>query len=195
MPSVEQLRDFPWEQLNWLIVNQGEVLALLKAFQSNTSTNTSTEAEQETRLPEILPSWPSHPDIELSYSLLHRLHTHHAFSSNVNLVCTLGGLGVIALLASEEAFYVPAAKLAGFVRDTTGAGDCFTGYLVSGLMEVESANGEAIERILRTAVEVSVMMLSRISSDLAFLLQAAGICVQRQGATESIPYKSELVPS
>ena len=114
-------------------------------------------------------------------------------------MCTLGGLGVIALLASEEAFYVPAAKLAGFVRDTTGAGDCFTGYLVSGLMEVESANeglnGEAIGRKLRTAVEVSVMLLSRISSDLAFLLQAAGICVQRQGATESIPYKSELVPS
>ena len=155
MPSVEQLRDFPWVQLNWLIVNQGEVSALLRAFQSDKSTGTSTGVEQEIGLPKIPPSWPSHPGIQLSYSLLHSLHGHNTFSPNVNLVCTLGGLGVIALLASGEAFYVPAAKLAGPVKDTTGAGDCFTGYLVSGLMEVEGAEGEVIERILRTAVEVS----------------------------------------
>ncbi|CAL1710170.1 unnamed protein product [Somion occarium] len=176
IPSVEQLRIFPWSQLDWLLVNQGEALSLLRAFNSQTN-----ESSQNSHISIDIPSsWPSRPEIRAAYLLLHRLRANTAFSPKVNLVCTLGGLGVLALLNSGEGLYVPAAKLNGPVKDTTGAGDCFTGYLVAGLMEVEtdgrieSLAKDVVERILRRAIE------------------AAGICVQRPGATESIPYRTEL---
>lgn len=83
------------------------------------------------------------------------------------LVLTLGKDGVI-FQYREMNFYIEACDVE--VVDTTAAGDTFIGYLIAGMMSSENN----IETALRSA---------------AF---AAEICVQKKGAFDSIPYKSEL---
>ena len=86
---------------------------------------------------------------------------------NTNIVCTLGARGVMCVThdAGVRMTYVRAAEPAKGVKDTTGAGDCFTGYFVQGLMR----DKWEIEPVLRAAVE------------------AAGISVGVAGAMDSIP--------
>lgn len=164
MPSPDQLRTFPWSQLNWLILNQGEATSLLDAFSATTTPhNTDTSAID---LPDVI----TH-DV---FGLLRSLRHYPQFSPSINIVCTLGARGVLASAkGSDDPIYVPVAKLDGPVVDTTGAGDCFTGYLVAGLMEKKDprvlVDRNGLEQLLKTAV------------------QAAGLCVQVPGATESIP--------
>ncbi|KAF7369193.1 Ribokinase [Mycena venus] len=66
-------------------------------------------------------------------------------------------------------------KLQGTTRDTTGAGDCFTGYMVAGLIRLE---GKAT-----TADYVTVLKRA---------VQAAGMCVEKRGALASIPLAEEV---
>lgn len=91
-------------------------------------------------------------------------------------MCTLGSSGVLALIphleesvaSNDLVVYVPAAKIdPEGVRDTTGAGDCFTGYLVAGLMDLHDEQGggggvsgstlkkEDLVRVLERCVQVS----------------------------------------
>ncbi|KAI0078058.1 Ribokinase-like protein [Panus rudis PR-1116 ss-1] len=168
MPSPSQLQTFPWTQLSWLIVNQGEATSLLKAFAAHDVTAELRAAPK---------SWPKVKDVEHAYELLQRLHLHPTFSPSINLVCTLGGLGVIALVNElDEPVYVPAAKLDGPVRDTTGAGDCFTGYMVAELMRIQEERGRE-----HSLSEEDVKRVFGVATT------AAGMCVQVPGAMESIP--------
>jgi ribokinase len=83
------------------------------------------------------------------------------------IICvTLGSRGVVALAGGEH-LYVPARKVKAV--DTTGAGDCFVGALAAQL-----AQGAT----LRDA--------------LAYANTAASICVQRLGASPSMPTAAEL---
>lgn len=104
---------------------------------------------------------------------LQALHSVPGFSPEVNLVCTLGALGVLALVPSlnvsaneAKILYMPAARLDGSVVDTTGAGDCFTGYFIAGLMEayhdtcVRGLSKEIVMRVLKRAVEVRLTFIS-----------------------------------
>ncbi|KAJ7621326.1 Ribokinase-like protein [Roridomyces roridus] len=96
-----------------------------------------------------------------------------------NIVCTLGAHGVLANLTLLAAtIHIPAAELQGSERDTTGAGDCFTGYMVAGLMSLEAKNATP------TAADY-VAVLRRAT-------QAAGMCVEKAGALASIPLGSEV---
>lgn len=62
-----------------------------------------------------------------------------------NIICTLGSNGVLAYMPTfhqpktenetPSFMYLPAAKVVGGVKDTTGAGDTFAGYFVRGIME------------------------------------------------------------
>ncbi|KAI0783228.1 Ribokinase-like protein [Abortiporus biennis] len=172
LPSLAQIRSFPWKYVHWLILNQGEAIGLLTALR--------------TRIDGVKPSTPevdpSNQDpIGTTRKVLAALRAHPNVSISVNLVCTLGSRGVLVLLeGTAEPFdeiYVPSAKLqeGGRVVDTTGAGDCFTGFFVSGLMERCGTVSRAdVEAILKTAVE------------------AAALCVQRRGAMESIPSRCEV---
>lgn len=134
MPSEEDIQAFPWQNLSWLIVNEGEASALLNALGSSVSS-----------INQIPDGWPQDPSICSAYSTAQNLAHQKLFASRVNIICTLGPQGVLALLPSlAEPIYLPAAKLRGAVIDTTGAGDCFTGYLVAGLMELHQ-KGELLE--------------------------------------------------
>ncbi|KAJ7472432.1 Ribokinase-like protein [Mycena galericulata] len=159
MPTPEQLRAFPWKQLTWLIVNSGEALDLCKALDLAIEDVGASVSAVDAAKPLIL-----------------RLFSH---MPTTNLVCTLGADGVLAKFSlpdESEPVYLPAAKLQGTARDTTGAGDCFTGYMVAGLMRLEGQKATAADYI-------SVLKRST---------QAAGMCVEKAGALASIPLGAEV---
>jgi len=169
LPSDEEIQVFPWDRIDWLIVNEAEAEGLYCAV-------AGVSSPQRNGLP--------------TKELVFRLSQHLAFR-DVNIVCTLGADGVLAFLPTfhrpktvHEApsfMYLPAAPLVGDVKDTTGAGDCFTGYFVQGLMEYgpwgkagEGIREQDIVRILKTCVH------------------AAGMCVEKRGTIDSIPTRAEV---
>ena len=85
------------------------------------------------------------------------------------VIVTLGALG--AVIARGGALKRIAGRRAAVV-DTTGAGDCFCGYLAAGL-----ARGEDLEAAV---VEANI---------------AASIAVQSLGAASSIPSRTEIMPA
>ncbi|KAF7303855.1 Ribokinase [Mycena indigotica] len=149
MPTRNELQSFPWNQLTWLIVNEGEVSELctmldLAVPQQSTSPNKAAQS--------------------LVLTLSIRI-------PSTNIVCTLGADGVIAKFCLfPETVHVPAAQLSGPPLDTTGAGDCFTGYLVAGLMKLGST----------ATISEYLQVLQRAT-------KAAGMCVEKAGAASSIP--------
>lgn len=139
MLSPEELRAFPWDCLSWLIVNEGELLDLLQAMRIAGSSAAGPSADlRETAKRDML-----------------ALRNAQGFSSSVGIICTLGAQGVLCLPSgATDAMYLPAGKLEDKVRDTTGAGDCFAGYFVAGLMRNES-----VEDALKTCLTVCPLRL------------------------------------
>ncbi|KAJ6598243.1 Ribokinase-like protein [Mycena vulgaris] len=159
MPTPAELKAFPWHQLTWLIVNSGEAFDLCKALDLVVPAVSASASAVDTAKP-----------------LLSSLSSYLAMT---NVVCTLGADGVLAqftLLGESEPVHLPAAKLQGTTRDTTGAGDCFTGYMVAGLMRLEGqeATSEDYVSVLKRSV------------------QAAGMCVEKRGALASIPLAADV---
>jgi ribokinase len=148
MPSDAQLHSFPWTKLSWLIVNQGEAENLLRVIGED-SINQGNEAGYHA-------DWPNDDALRVAFSTFNRLSHSRALASTA-IVCTLGAAGVLASIQTpKETFYLPAATLQGDVRDTTGAGDCFTGYFVADLMQFgngQPSNAEMVE-LLRLSAQV-----------------------------------------
>lgn len=95
--------------------------------------------------------------------ILVQMHTQYP---NAKFVLTLGEDGVI-YTDKEKTIRKPAIKTA--VKDTTAAGDTFTGYFLSILFETGD-----VEKALETATK------------------ASSIAISRAGAASSIPYKNEV---
>lgn len=157
---------FPWDKVDWLVVNEEEARELFEAVGGGGGGG----------------GGGGDVPVQEARELVRALGALEAFR-NTSVVCTLGARGVLALRrrrpeaaadlgleVEREMVYVPAATLrgaGGVAKDTTGAGDCFAGYFVCGLMELADAyaaageDGKAemsqveLERILRVAVQVS----------------------------------------
>ncbi|PPQ99852.1 hypothetical protein CVT24_009603 [Panaeolus cyanescens] len=161
-----------WGRVDWLVVNKDEAAGLLESL------NVGGTAE-ELRVLDT-------PDV------LMKMHHTKTFE-NTGIVCTLGAEGVMVSVprfvkesirvngdgnGRDGLVFVPAAK-ATVVTDTTGAGDCFAGYFVRGLMELgvgrREITKEQLDEVLKRAV------------------QAAAICVEREGTIDSIPTREEDV--
>ncbi|KAF7324656.1 Ribokinase [Mycena kentingensis (nom. inval.)] len=142
MPTPDELKFFPWDKLTWLVVNAGEAADLCSHLGLRVA-------------PSDLDSSPK------TASLLIALASH---MPRTNIVCTLGADGVLAkLLVEPDPVHLPAATLDGPPLDTTGAGDCFTGYMVAGLMALAGKMTSDYLQVLRRAT------------------QAAGMCVEKAG--------------
>lgn len=156
LPGPAEIVNFPWHKVDWLIVNEGEALDLYKAF-------TNTDLEKCTAIRNA-----SEPESirEVIVSL-----SEQSSLSKTNIICTLGKHGVLAFMPvfhkpkspcdATTFLYLPAAELKGSTRDTTGAGDCFTGYFVECLMEFgphaiigTEVQEEDVARILKICVQV-----------------------------------------
>ena len=129
--------DFPWDSLNWLIVNEGELHSLSSAFHVGPGRNPPPEDQR------FFPLFR-----------MDRLSSKLGEKNQVNIICTLGANG-IAVVNGMEAFILPAARLLGGLKDTTGAGDCFTGYFAAGL-----ARPGGIVKTLEMALTVSDLLAS-----------------------------------
>ncbi|KAJ3986041.1 Ribokinase-like protein [Lentinula detonsa] len=176
MLSDAEIELFTWNKLSWLIVNEGEAFDLYKSLSGDTP---------DIPIPDVNGS--SFVNIP-AYSTLFRLSS---CIPKTNIVCTLGAAGVLALVPSlqetadastalnSDPIFLPVAKLQNGVIDTTGAGDCFTGYLVAGLMKLHDEGVKALRR-------------EDVMSILKRCVQAAGMCVEKRGAMESIPLAREV---
>ncbi|GAW04130.1 ATP-binding protein [Lentinula edodes] len=138
VPSDAEIKEFPWDKITWLIVNEREASDICQALFSG--------------------------------------------APHINVP----GSGVLALVpslqdstASSEPILLPAAKLQDGVVDTTGAGDCFTGYLVAGLMKMHDERSKVLQR-------------KEVISILKRCVQASGMCVEKRGALESIPHAKDV---
>jgi ribokinase len=152
MLSEPELLSFPWSTVDWLIVNETEATDLLRALGTPNSGLASAA-------PSALSGAVGSPSVLTAYSVIARLTQHAYFSSTTRIVCTLGSLGVLALdPALPEPIYVPALVLTGGVLDTTGAGDCFAGYFVAGLMKLHDEGRQPgvgeLRRVLERCVKV-----------------------------------------
>lgn len=152
MPSDAEILAFPWSKLTWLIVNEGEASDMFKTLSGSGSAHTN---------PDITGSPYAHLS---AYLVLIQLSSQ---IPKTNIVCTLGAAGVLALvpsLESSEPIFLPAAKLEKGVADTTGAGDCFAGYMVAGLMKLHDEGTKLLQRehvisVLKRCVQGSISFL------------------------------------
>jgi ribokinase len=92
-----------------------------------------------------------------------------------NLVVTQGNCGSIAIDSSCKVIKMDAFKNENPPIDTVGAGDCYTGYLLSNIIEQENRNGR-----------YDLMEAMKVAS------AAASIKVERSGAFEGIPNLEEV---
>lgn len=155
MLSTAEVQQFPWAGIDALIVNEGEAEELLAAFGASAPAG-SNFADALARV--------------------------DAFARVSWLVVTRGGRGVTAAIqldpatsTARESFDLGAAPAS--VRDTTGAGDTFAGYLVSGIMQLHSDRTTVNAGIARAEAEL-VLRTATV---------AAAIAVEADGAMESIP--------
>jgi ribokinase len=130
MLTPDELRAFPWSALNWLIVNEGEIQDLLRAFGAESASEDASV-------------------------LIKELYAAEGFDKKVKVVCTLGAEGVMWAVDGQglKVGKLPAGKLEKGVKDTTGAGDCFLGYLTAGLMR-----GESLEAALQNCLAVCPLL-------------------------------------
>ncbi|KAJ3894480.1 Ribokinase-like protein [Lentinula edodes] len=173
VPSDAEIKEFPWDKITWLIVNEREASDICQALFSG-APDINVSGSGEAACANISGS---------AYPILLRLSSQFP---KTNIVCTLGAAGVLALVpslqdstASSEPILLPAAKLQDGVVDTTGAGDCFTGYLVAGLMKMHDERSKVLER-------------KEVISILKRCVQASGMCVEKRGALESIPHAKDV---
>ena len=148
IPADAELHAFPWTALSWLIVNEGEAKSLLRMIGGKPMIHKVKEGYPV--------NWPDDNDLRLAFSTLNELRQSERLVST-GVVCTLGAAGVLASICGlKEILYFPAAALEGSVRDTTGAGDCFAGYFVAGLMEFRNSQPSKDEAVglLRLCVQV-----------------------------------------
>jgi ribokinase len=190
MLSGEELRQFPWDWLSWLIVNEGELTDLLKETGLTApSTTGSAPGSVSTTTSESPIAQAARAEM-----LLFRRS-----NADLGLICTLGARGILYLPAgSKTVGYLPAAKVVNGVVDTTGAGDCFAGYFAAGLMR-----NEDLETTLRTCLTVCPPLSALAGRrDVVrqevwdvwteLMSQACAMCVEKAGAMESVPTRAEV---
>ncbi|CAG8529244.1 8164_t:CDS:2 [Paraglomus occultum] len=100
-----------------------------------------------------------------------------AFPHITTIIITLGRHGVLAKFkGDDDVFQWDAVK--SVVKDTTAAGDCFTGYYVAGLIRGCSIDEPVSGERMKNAIKVATV--------------ASGIAVTKEGAMDSIPTMKEV---
>ncbi|PPQ93329.1 hypothetical protein CVT25_014458 [Psilocybe cyanescens] len=194
LPEEEEMRRFPWEKVDWLVVNEAEARGVYGAVARRGMDEVSSQRQSQKKA--------SSPASMSTRELISSLSAEPAFVST-NIVCTLGADGVLAFvpalhrrdnsLEAQEFIQLPAAKLLEGVKDTTGAGDCFAGYFVCGLMEfAESAAGRRGEDGGTEGGGKREMREKDLERILKVAVQAAGMCCERRGTIDSYPSRSEV---
>lgn len=113
------------------------------------------------------PSGSLPDDVDAICELVRAFKSHRRAPADV--VITLGARGVV-LVSRDDSFVFLNAVPVQSVVDTTGAGDCLTGFLAAGL-----ARGESLHAALRVAIA------------------ASALCVGKVGAAPSMPCLQDVI--
>ena len=174
MLSKKEVEQFPWKHVDVLIVNEGEGMDLLRVLSPSDAADLESKAEGEAR----------------SKNVLRALSMHEGFSHTAWVVLTRGGAGVMAdvLLdnCKERTFFNHEPFKPKQVRDTTGAGDTFTGNLVAALM---GHNVDADHGLLESAHPRTAKF---VETALGWAVKAASLACEEEGAMQSIPSADEV---
>jgi len=152
MPNKEDLARFPFDLVDWLILNEDETVALHAGLIGQTQ-------------PEL-----SEGNRPVGMTGLHEI------LANCNIVVTRGSKGCTAIFTGRpgnDLIHSPAGTVQQPITDTTGAGDCFLGYLVSMIVHFKD---RAMD----------------FQSCLNIANQAAAISVERRGTMDSMPLLDEV---
>jgi ribokinase len=161
--SDDVLTEYDMRLVDLCIVNETEATHMLRLLNGSGNNQSSTDMS------------PS--------DLVEQLFT--LFSNLSGVIVTLGSEGLVAKFNTANntddntILHVAACPIKDKVIDTTGAGDTFIGYLVTGLVE---HGWQPQHPLPRTTLE-SVLRQASMASALA---------IQRQGAMESIPIRSQV---
>ncbi|CAO1631495.1 unnamed protein product [Sympodiomycopsis kandeliae] len=173
LPTAEELKAWNWSELDVLIVNQGEGLDLIEAFTGKSG----SEEEDAIKTLETLSSLPQ-------------------LSSLSWIVMTRGSKGVAAsvLLQGSSAgdrktFSLPASRPKS-VKDTTGAGDTFAGYLVSSLAKAAEQKAQKDSSDIKP--REGPQSEDEVKACLTRAKVAAAMAVEIKGAMESIPNSEQV---
>ncbi|KZP17044.1 Ribokinase-like protein [Athelia psychrophila] len=183
MPTPAQISgEIRWDCIDWLVVNEGEARELLAAFTDAPPPDiTRLSLTTDEPLPKLLAT-----QLQPYLDLLSQFASSPLFKY-VNIACTLGPLGVLAHLPFVDGgcvLFEPGARV-DVVVDTTGAGDCWTGYLVAGLMRIDESHARAsVEAELSVQEARSLLKESNV---------AAALCVAKNGAMESFPDRTAVI--
>ncbi|KAI8334855.1 Ribokinase-like protein [Choanephora cucurbitarum] len=134
------LKEFPFDKVTVLVVNEHEAEALLN------------ELNQESK--------KGAQGLDLANELL------NTFENMQGVILTLGGEGVVAKFRQKDKYqeYRLAAKKVA-VKDTTGAGDTFVGFFLAGLLRDQSEElFKRVERALEEANTASSLAVQREGS-------------------------------
>ncbi|KAH3681175.1 hypothetical protein WICPIJ_007870 [Wickerhamomyces pijperi] len=151
-----------------LVVNEGEAVALLKSLLQN-DTKSYSHWFSKYKEDKIEPHW----FIDVARYLNRMIR-----SSNLGLVVvTLGPYGAVYSHQTSTAGVLPSKKIANIV-DTTGAGDTFLGGLISFLATKLETCDDLKEEDITEALEFAIL--------------ASSIAIQKVGASESMPFYDEV---
>ncbi|GAA5847365.1 hypothetical protein JCM9279_000257 [Rhodotorula babjevae] len=157
MLSRADLAAFDWPCLDWLVINAGEAEDLLGALASDEQAAAARAGG---------------PDL-----LLDALR-ETSLRELAGIIMTRGAEGVVVDLQGGTRLRLGPGKVVGAVKDTTGAGDCFTGYFAT---------------LLAALPPASASSPSLIEQCLVIASQAAAMCVEKEGAMESVPTLAEVI--
>ncbi len=188
MLSQDQIKEFPWWGVRWLVVNEGELEEISKGLGGAVGSSSLNEAEGTREgkgkidsarkliasVQEAIRKLPSSKDQEIS-------------KKETNIICTLGPLGVLYTIPTRSCSstsatateiskinHLPASKLVNPIKDTTGAGDCFLGYFTGGLMRLDKEGKEVNEIGLKEVIERCLVVSNERSISPALYVGARG---------------------
>ncbi|BGP51807.1 Putative ribokinase [Rhodotorula kratochvilovae] len=160
MLTRDELVAFEWEALDWLFLNAGEAEDLVSALASAEEADKARKGGAEALLAALRGT---------------------SLRGLAGIIMTRGEEGVLVSLRGGETVRAGAGEVRGGVKDTTGAGDCFTGYFAT-LLSTLPASLAPSDPSFPRAVEHCLAVAS----------QAAAICVEQPGAMESVPKLREV---
>ncbi|CAG8542317.1 5228_t:CDS:2 [Ambispora leptoticha] len=176
------IREFPFELVDYLIVNKHEAIQLISQATSNIHRDDGDD--------EVLKMDTYATAKESLLTTLGKL-----YPNIIGIIITLGGEGVIARFQKhnnsgdeerekkgdnakkqQQQFKIEIPAVETDVIDTTAAGDTFIGYFVASIIREESANRDSF--VLTKECYIRALQAATV---------AAGIAVSRPGAMDSIP--------
>ncbi|KAK4046653.1 putative ribokinase [Microbotryomycetes sp. JL201] len=175
MPERDEVENFPWTALDWLIVNEGEARQVAELHDTLIAKQSAPPASFEFE-------GARRSEVEALGQLALLAFTAFNFRG---VVMTLGPRGSVAVIDTARVehdsggsrelmtIHTPAGQVVGPVKNTTGAGDCFAGFFAAVLAQTSFNHGQPTVENVRDALVVAS--------------QASAMCVEKDGAMESVP--------